>query len=65
MTLNTYYGAIRDTDFKVEVKAYCSQDARYKIARAYRLKHPREQIAPLLARVVSKRTTFSLDETKK
>jgi len=57
MTLNTYYGAIRDTDFKTTVEACSSQDARYKIARAYRFLHYREKISDIMARVISKRST--------
>ena len=64
MILDTYYGKIRGTNFKTEVKAYSSQYARYKIAESYRLKHPREKMADILAMVVSKKISFWLDETK-
>ena len=60
MALGNYYGAIRGTDFEVEVEASSTQDARYKIARAYRLKHHREKMISILARVISKRISLTL-----
>jgi len=60
MTSGTYYGAIKDSDFEVTVKASSTQDARYKIARAYRIKHHREKMINILARVISKRIALTL-----